>query len=218
MKSPEFEGFTENPVRAGSAPESVAQILADPIACREAFRANENAEAKTKKSEGQLQKEGAEAAASGDFKKAEKIFLELLKLAESNHGRNSKEVASVLTQLGFVCEGDHRFADAEKYYKQAVKVDQVVYGKNAFDTGLNVQNVAHMENLQGNYPEAAKWYEEALRIYRLNDPYNDSVVGKEMVLTLNDYAEMLWKMGNKEEARKKLEEAARIISAHKQTS
>ncbi len=214
MKSPEFEGFTEIPARSAVAPESIAQLISDPTARREAFSANDKTETKPKKSEGQLQKEALEASTAGDYKKAEKIFLELLKLSEANHGRNSKEVASALTQLGMVCEYDRRFADAEKYYKQAVKVDQVVYGKNAFETGLNVQNVAHMENLQGNYPEAAKWYDEALRIYRLNDPYNNNVVGTEMVLTLNDYAAMLWKVGKKEEARKMLDEAAKILAGH----
>lgn len=214
MRVPEFENFRDV-AQAGATKDSLGQILVDAKSCRQAFAANDKAESKPKKSEGELQKEGWDAAAAGDYKKAEKIFLELLKVSEANHGRNSKEVASILAQLGFVCEHDHRFGDAKTYYKLAVKIDQVVYGKDAFETGLNVQNVAHMENLLGNYPEASKWYEEALRIYALNDPYNNPIVAMEMVLTLNDYAQMLWKMGKKQEAREKLNQAAKLIAAQK---
>lgn len=221
MKVPNIEGVKDIPTPVDAQANPLGQILSDPRACREAFKASNDKDSTVRspeskseqKTEGQLQHAALEAAAKGDFKKAEKIFLELLRLVDKNHGRNSEDAASVLTQLGMVCENDGRFADAKGYYKQAVKVDQVVYGKDAFETGLNVQNVAHMDNLLGNFPEAQRNYEEVLRIYRLNDPYKNPIVGTEMVLTIKDYATMLMKMGQKEKAAALLREAQAIAQS-----
>jgi tetratricopeptide (TPR) repeat protein len=126
-----------------------------------------------------------------NYKEAEKQGLELLALRKKMYGDKSPQTGESTNLLGFAAEKDGRFADAKDYYKQGVDICTSVYGKDSFYTGMQIQNVAHMDGMLGNWSDAATNYKEAIRIYEKNDPMKSAVVGRETMLTLGDYAQVL---------------------------
>ncbi len=162
--------------------------------------------------EEKLAKAAGMAYTEGNYKQAEEHYKALLKAQETNHGKESKEVALTHELLGSTYEKDKRYADAKASYKQSAEVTSAVSGKNHYDTGLQLNNVARMDQQLKNWKEAAAAYKSAVEILtdNKNGPSSDNERMTTATTALKSYAEVLKELGQEKEAKEQLKRAADI--------
>jgi tetratricopeptide (TPR) repeat protein len=110
--------------------------------------------------------------AQKDYKRAEKVYQDLLEHRQATYGKQSPVVASTLVHLASLCESDQRYPDAKKYYQRGLEVSKEAFKDvdNPF-VPFNLASIARMDVHANDLAAAAKGFKAALEIYEKGDVF-----------------------------------------------
>ena len=166
--------------------------------------------------DGDLEKKAVEAWKGKNYKDAEEAAKDLLSLREKTYGKDSREVALTLNILGGIYADDGKFAKAKGYYERGARVSKVCFEtEDNVMTALFTANTALMDAYLGNLDKGKAGFKEAVRIYDKNGEAAIARLGdkgiKHVAGVYSAYALILEASGDKAEALKQREKAAKIL-------
>ena len=100
----------------------------------------------------------------GDYKLAESLHKESLKIRQDVFGEKHPAVALCLNNLGIIYQRQRRYKEAEDFSNQAVNMYKETCGLNNKNAAMSIYILAHTYALQGNYEKAKPLFEQALEI------------------------------------------------------
>jgi tetratricopeptide (TPR) repeat protein len=119
------------------------------------------------------------AAGSGDYSKAEQIFLKAVHEAE-RFGADDARVGSTLESLGQVYNAERKFTDAESAYRRAMGILAKVNGDDSADAANLDFDMARSLYDAGRPAEAVSWARKTVSSYEIlfggNNPHTVTAV------------------------------------------
>lgn len=107
--------------------------------------------------------EGRIEARKGDFEKAEKLFLESVKITQRLYGNNDSKVIQSYINLGIQQKNLGKYDEAIKSYTKAEELIKSVFGENDARLGLVYTNIGVIFKSKGDHSKALEYQESALR-------------------------------------------------------
>src|SRR5688500_1293964 len=98
----------------------------------------------------------------GDFKRAEELFLDALKLRRRSQGENAPEVAASLTYLGLVYSGQSRWLEAEICHREALEVQLRITNPVPTEVAKTLSALGWVLAQQAKFKEAEHYLKRAL--------------------------------------------------------
>jgi tetratricopeptide (TPR) repeat protein len=97
---------------------------------------------------------------------SKRLYIQVLKRAEVEHGKRSTQVASALNALGMLSKKMGQYAGAIKYYKAAIKLKVSLCGGefNHAEIGEFLANLGDVFRKESNYSQAEALYQRALQV------------------------------------------------------
>lgn len=141
-----------------------------------------------------------------DFKRAESMYLEALKIREEVLGIYSEKTLITKNNLAGLYKDQGRYAEAEKLYLSSIPVCEAVYGVESKLLLTLKDNLAQLYQALGKYEEARRLLDEVIDI-------KTSVYGSEspfMATSMGNLGVLLTKLGEFERAERLLVESLRI--------
>ena len=100
----------------------------------------------------------------GEYKLAEQLYKEALKIRQNVFGEKHPAVALSLNNLGAVYRKQRRYKEAEDFFNQAINMYKETGGVNRPDAAMSIGNLADIYASQGNYEKAEPLFKQALKI------------------------------------------------------
>ncbi len=100
----------------------------------------------------------------GEYKLAEPIHKESLKIRQNVFGEKHPAVALCLNNLGIVYQRQGRYKEAEDFSNQAINMYKETGGLNSKEAAMSIYILAHTYFLQRNYEKAEPLFKQALEI------------------------------------------------------
>ena len=132
----------------------------------------------------------------GDYLKAEKYSLRVLKFYEKAFGTEHSNTATSLNNLAVIYENQGRYEQAEPLYQRALAIKEKVLGSEHPSVAITLDNLAGLYHAQGQYGQAEPLYQRALTI--LEKALR--IIHPNIAITLENYAALLRKTGRNTEA------------------
>jgi serine/threonine protein kinase/Tfp pilus assembly protein PilF len=145
----------------------------------------------------------------GDYKRAEELFLDALKLRRRAGGENSPAVAETLKYLGLVFSGQSRWQEAEARHREALEVQIRIYGQQHSEVAATQSTLGWVLAQQARHKEAEQFLLRALAQQRIQS----AAPGVEVASTLTRLGSVLTQEGRVKEAEAILNEALGINRA-----
>jgi serine/threonine protein kinase/Tfp pilus assembly protein PilF len=142
----------------------------------------------------------------GDYKRAEDLFLDALKLRRRIQGDDAPEVAESLKYLGLVYIGQARWLDAEARHREALEVQQRARIPQPAEIARTLSTLGWVLAQQAKFPEAGHFLQRALAMQR----GTTTTSGAEIASTLTRLGSVLMQKGDVKEAESVLTEALDI--------
>jgi tetratricopeptide (TPR) repeat protein len=111
-----------------------------------------------------LVNQALDAAHSGDYPKAEKIFLQALREAES-FGADDVRIGTTVNTLGLVYLSEKKFSEAEVAFRRALTILGKAYGSDSIDVANVNFNIANVMFSQGHQSAAMPFLRKVLPVY-----------------------------------------------------
>src|SRR5262249_14808292 len=143
-----------------------------------------------------VQHAGALANMMGDYATAVSFNEATLTLVTSAFGRDARETATALNNLGLTYQYLVRYTEAEPLYRRAIEIDEKALGKDHPDVATYYNNLAGLLHDQGKYDEAEPLYRRAIEI-------DEKVFGKDypdVAAYCNNLAGLLHDQGKYDQA------------------
>lgn len=156
---------------------------------------------------GDLNQTGEMLYASGRFRSAELAFAAALEIYRLNNMYNSKEAASVISNLGLLYHATGRYTQAEENTTEAMELRRSVV-RNDSTLGSSYNNLAVLYKDMGRYTEAQDMFERAVENIGEYQGYNSVPYS----IVLNNQAIFYQVTGRYGEAEGLLAEAVEIAS------
>ncbi|HEY5924995.1 MAG TPA: CHAT domain-containing tetratricopeptide repeat protein [Kofleriaceae bacterium] len=112
-----------------------------------------------------------------DYAGAEKLFIELLRAAEKQHGLESREVLYALMPLTGVYWGQTRYDDLEPYIQRQIALTKKLDGEKSQMYASMLSTYGALLNIKNEYSAAQRVYEQVLAI-------NESIAPSKTDVTL----------------------------------
>jgi CHAT domain-containing protein len=100
----------------------------------------------------------------GQYKKAEKYYLEAEKIDKEILGENHPDYTINLNNLALLYQEMGLFEKAEKYYLETEKIDKKILGENHPDYAIDLNNLAFLYQKMGQYKKAEIFYLKTIDI------------------------------------------------------
>jgi tetratricopeptide (TPR) repeat protein len=107
---------------------------------------------------------GLQAASVKDFRSAEELMLNALKLT-ATFPPGDPRTGTTYNTLGLVYREEKKYGEAEKAFGQALGILQKAYGPDSLDAGNVNFNVASALLAEGHYEEALPYIEKSQTVY-----------------------------------------------------
>src|SRR5687768_6346883 len=107
--------------------------------------------------------EGDSALRSGDYTRAEELFVAARKQAEVLDPQG-KHLAETLSQLGQVNRELGRYPRAESLFQEALAIRERVYGPGHAETAASLTDLGELYRLQGLYAQSEALHQRAREI------------------------------------------------------
>jgi tetratricopeptide (TPR) repeat protein len=144
----------------------------------------------------QLDRQCWELKDKGKLKEAERLALELKRMAEGPLADNEDRMADALNTLGAVYCDQGRYAEAEPLYRRSLAIREKSLGPEHPDVAASLNNLANLYDYQGQYANAQ-------RIYRRSLAIKEKVLGPEhpeVAASLHNLAILYYNQGRYSEA------------------
>jgi CHAT domain-containing protein/Tfp pilus assembly protein PilF len=129
--------------------------------------------------------------ATGQYAKAEPLFLRSMAIWEAKLGKEHADVATALNNLAGLYQHLGQYAKAEPLYRRCLAIREAKLGKGHPEVATALNNLAMVYQHMGQYPKAEPLYQRSLEIY-------ESRLGKEhpyVAAALNNLARLYEDMG-----------------------
>lgn len=103
-------------------------------------------------------------ARSGKYQEAAAQWLKILEVFESKLGKDNRNTATVLNNLGFLHERMGAYKEASTFHERALRIRLRILGESHPETATTYSNLADVLSSQGKLAEAKQLYERSLRI------------------------------------------------------
>ena len=149
------------------------------------------------------------AYAVGDDPTALFFNTKLKKEAIAEYGKESKQYAQAISNLGLIYTRQKKYKKAEQRHKEALKLRQDILEENDPDIAESLNNFATLYLLQKKYNEAEPLLKQALNIYKktLGDNHPNTAH------SLNSLGLIYYKRGEYKEAEQHCKKALEIFEA-----
>ncbi len=116
----------------------------------------------------------------GEYKLAEPLHKESLKIRQNVFGEKHPAVALSLNNLGAVYRKQRRYKEAEDFFNQAINMYKETGGVNRPDAAMSIGNLADIYTSQGNYEKAEPLFKQVLEIRK-------EILGLRQPATVNSF-------------------------------
>jgi tetratricopeptide (TPR) repeat protein len=127
---------------------------------------------------------------------AEPVLLRALHVAETSFGPKHPETAAILTPLGVLYLRQERFPESERILRRSLEIRRKTLGPMHPSVALTSLLIGTVLTAKGQYEEARSLYEEALQ----SNEHNFGAKSVEVAMVLEEYAKLLHKLNNRQEA------------------
>jgi tetratricopeptide (TPR) repeat protein len=103
-------------------------------------------------------------AGQGEYVEVEPVYLQMLKIYQTVHGKFHVDGAATLNNLGVLHRMYGRYAQAEALLTRALTIKEKPLGLDHRDVALSVVNLAQLRVVQGQPEKAEPLYRRALAI------------------------------------------------------
>lgn len=143
---------------------------------------------------------------SGEYKKAEKMFVECLKICEDLLGDDNCDTADIYDSLGQVYGLQYEYGKAKELYEKSLRIRERVLGENHNDTLTSYNNLATIYTRLYEYDKAEEMFKKSLSIYEITYEENES----EIASIYNELGGIYQKQRNFDKAEYLYKESLRI--------
>ncbi len=119
----------------------------------------------------------------GEYKKAEKWYIECLRICKNILGENYPDTTTSYNNLGLVYTKKGEYAKAKELYEKSLEIRKKVLGENHPNTTSSYNNLAVVYEREGEYKIALSYYLKAYKIFVSNfqiDPTTIKLIYKNM--------------------------------------
>ncbi len=102
--------------------------------------------------------------ATGNYKEAEKLYLEALIIRKNILGESNIDYSKTLNNLGILYKEMGDYKAAERLYKQALEIRKKALGENHTEYASSLNNLGVLYKIMGDYKDAELLYKQALEI------------------------------------------------------
>ena len=146
-------------------------------------------------------------AARNEWRAAERLFREALRMRQSLRGAEHRDVAQSLNDLGLVLFYQGRADEAEGILRQALAMRRRLLGEEHLDVAESQNDLAEVLKFRGAYEEAAELHRKSLATSLRLRGEGDTLVA----LNLNNLGVVLHLQGDLEGAEPRYREALRMF-------
>lgn len=168
---------------------------------------SDKADSSWQERERKLSQDGFQAMMEQDYKKAAKVFKELLEIQKSQYGPESKPVANTLLDLGVALTRDKRPQEGEPILEKSVSLMEKLYGSEHQHVGVALRELGRNYLDQGKFGKAEEVLDRSVKIM-------ESQLGENHPITafhLTDAAKAKGKLGKFDEAEQGFKRALNIL-------
>ena len=134
--------------------------------------------------------------AQSDYFKAEELFLEVLKINERVHGKNSYKLLDTLNHLARLYRSLNLLDKAEKYSKRSWEICKNKFGEEHVTTAVAMGDLGSVYRLRNEYSKAFELYKKVAEINEANlEPSHP-----QMTISLSRVGDLLKSMGKHQQA------------------
>jgi len=149
-----------------------------------------------------------------DFPGAMECLTEALQIRESALGRNCRDVAFVLYNIGLIHQQGGRYEAAIESFKDTLLIEKAVLGERHRDIALTLLKLGEANLKHSNFDAALKYFEEYMSIMREISERGDTPSRSDqasMARTLNEIGNIYLARGDTRSMMEALNEASRLF-------
>ena len=99
-----------------------------------------------------------------DLKSARQFFERAYRLAESQYGVYSGQMATTCNELGMLAKACRKYDEASQWYSQSLKIREKLRGKNSLATAEALNNLGELYRAQKDLKKSMECHKRALKI------------------------------------------------------
>ncbi len=134
--------------------------------------------------------------AQSDYFQAEELFLEVLKINERVHGRNSYKLLDTINHLSRLYRSLNQLDKAKEYSERSLNISKRALGEDHVTTAVAMGDLGSVYRLRGEHSKAFELYKKVAEINEANlEPSHP-----QMTISLSRVGDLLKSMGKYEKA------------------